>query len=135
MGLDMNLYGRKVLSWSNEQFEDNFRISKVTLELAYWRKHSDLHAFIVKFFANGVEHHVIELDREALEKIIIAIENDALLHGSAGTGFFFGSSIQPGEDGYDKQKEYDLKMFRRALEWYNTETSKDWRSVYYRASW
>lgn len=134
MGLDMNLYGRKVLSWNNEQFEDNFRVSKVILELAYWRKHPDLHAFIVKFFANGVdEYQEIELDRESLEKIIIAIENDALLHGSA--GFFFGSSIQPGEDGYDKQKENDLKMFRRALEWYNTETFKDWRSVYYRASW
>ena len=41
MGLDMNLYGRKLLSWSNKQFEDNFRISKVVLELAYWRKHPD----------------------------------------------------------------------------------------------
>lgn len=145
MGLDMYLHGEKYFwtDWensNNNRMEDGYRINTVTLELGYWRKHPNL----------GKDNcQKIELDADAIKKIIEAVKNEALPETS---GFFFGRS-----DG--SEKEMDLKIFEGALLWLgkkqpepvelmaSTEMGdfyevklpapkvKDSRTVYYQASW
>lgn len=72
MGLDMYLNGSKFLfnDWSNEannQKEDGFRIKEKILQLGYWRKHPNLHGYLVREFMDGKDEcQQIELDAEAL---------------------------------------------------------------------
>lgn len=155
MGLDMNLYGDKSVSScfdKNPVMEDGFIVSSKILDIGYWRKHANLHGFIVKTFADGEDEcQKIHLDKDDLHNIIVALEKDALYEDGPVTGFFFGKSYFPGESdeygSYDEQKERDLKIFRSALEWtknaepasgtWGTDDYKscEYRSVYYQASW
>jgi hypothetical protein len=122
MGLDMYLTGRRDLRSMNRQRGDR----KVELiDLGYWRKHPNLHGFIVKTFAGGEDRcQVIDLTADDLRKIIAAIEAGELPET---TGFFFGVS-----DGTEKAEDHQI--FREALAWLKTEAD-DWRSIYYQASW
>ena len=53
------------------------------LSLGYWRKHPDLHGFIVKTFANGKDEcQRIDLTGEDLIKIIEAVKSNTLQKGS-----------------------------------------------------
>ncbi len=127
MGLDMYLNGRKNL-WDRKRVEDGFTVNSVEIELGYWRKHPNLHGFIVKTFANGKDEcQVIELDEDKLKQLIAAVEQDRLIPT---TGFFFGAS-----DG--SEKEGDLKILNAALAWLNGVENKgdEYRTVYYQASW
>ena len=150
MGLDMSLYGDK--SSNNNETVDGFPLSNLTLDLGYWRKHANLHGFIVKVFAEGVDEcQRIHLDEKDLENIIDALESDALYEDGEVTGFFFGRSYFPGESdqygSYDEQKTRDINVFKKALEWVRNATPAsgkwgednykwpEWRSVYYQASW
>jgi hypothetical protein len=54
MGLDMYLTGEKFLMTRNLE-EDGFRLRSKTLELGYWRKHPNLHGYIVQTFADGTD--------------------------------------------------------------------------------
>jgi len=154
MGLDMYLYGEKPVSSTfdkNPVMEDGFVLSSKTLDMGYWRKHANLHGFIVQTFADGEDEcQKIHLSKEDLHNLIVALENDAMYNAEV-TGFFFGRSYFPGESddwgSYEKQKEQDLKIFRSALEWLKKAApasgtfgeddykSPEWRSVYYQASW
>lgn len=154
MGLDMYLYGEKPVSSSFEKnpvMEDGFVLSTKTLDIGYWRKHANLHGFIVNTFADGNDEcQKIDLTEEDLHNIIVAIENDAFYEERT-EGFFFGRSYFPGEKdqwgSYEEQKEQDLKIFRSALEWkknaapgsgeWGTDDFKfpEYRSVYYQSSW
>ena len=150
MGLDMSLYGDKS-SNTNEKV-DGFPLSSTTLDLGYWRKHANLHGFLVKTFADGKDEcQRIHLSEEDLHNIIVALENDALYDDGEVTGFFFGRSYFPGESdqygSYDEQKTRDINVFTKALEWVKNaapaqgkwgEDDYKWpeyRSVYYQASW
>lgn len=58
MGLDMYLTGSKFLftNWEHPEKnrkEDGIEIESVRLRLAYWRKHPNLHGYIVQTFADG----------------------------------------------------------------------------------
>lgn len=136
MGLDMSLYGEKHISslWSENPIkEDGFVLSGKIYDIGYWRKHPNLHGFIVDTFADGKDEcRRIYLYADGLHKIIEALENDAI-YDEPVTGLFFGRSIFPGEEGYDKQKADDLKIFRSALEWLTLYESN--RSIYYQSSW
>lgn len=55
MGLDMYLSGRKYLRYGNDQIEDGFRVEEKIVRLGYWRKHPNLHGYIVKTFADDVD--------------------------------------------------------------------------------
>jgi hypothetical protein len=145
MGLDMYLEGR-MYQWTNwkhpetDERRHGKRVKEVTVELGYWRKHPDLHGFIVNAFADGKDEcQDIELSKDDVEKIIEAIETDNLAHGT--DGFFFGRSYQPGEkdeySSYDQQKQSDVATFREALAWFaEQDADKKWsRSIVYRASW
>lgn len=138
MGLDMYLYGNKYESFGKEPLVDSFPVERTILKLAYWRKHSDLHGYLVKTFANGVDDcREFELYEDNLKQIIQDIKDDKLVPT---TGFFFGASARPGDDGYEEQKQEDIDIFTRVLAWLEAGTTpgyitEGWRSVYYRYSW
>ena len=54
MGLDMYLEGRKS-RYDKQETEDGFPLQTKVLELGYWRKHPNLHGYIVQEFADGVD--------------------------------------------------------------------------------
>jgi hypothetical protein len=111
MGLDMYLRGRKFFwSFDTPRMEDGFRVNHVELDLGYWRKHPDLHGYIVEAFGEGRDEcQSIELDVASMMNIIKAIEERRLPHT---TGFFFGQSAN---DQY--QRQADLEIFERAIAW------------------
>jgi len=155
MGLDMYLYGDKSVSSTFDKdpvMEDGFVLGSKILDIGYWRKHANLHGYIVDTFADGKDEcQKIHLYEEELTKIIETLENDELYNDGEVTGFFFGRSYFPGEKdeygSYEEQKERDLKIFRSALVWLmkaakasgtfgeDDYKSPEWRSVYYQASW
>ncbi len=133
MGLDMYLNGKKYLftDWkdqSKNQTEDGFRVCEKTLELGYWRKHPNLHGYIVKTFADGVDEcQEIGLSSENLKQIMQAIKDRDLPETS---GFFFGRSY-----GTDEEANEDLAILEKALAWLDAKVDRESRSVVYRASW
>lgn len=152
MGLDMYLRGEDyifgfskepkpsvVCSWLKENVEAP-EAKSVTFDLGYWRKHPDLHGFIVENFAGGVDEcQRIELSADNITSIIQAAEGDRLAHGTE--GFFFGQSPQKDakseteRECYQQQLDEDLQIFKRALAWLADQPDGIWRSVYYEASW
>ena len=131
MGLDMYLDGDKYLALNfdnpeNTPTEDGYRLTNRTLRLGYWRKHPNLHGYIVNTFADGIDQcQRIDLSENDIEKIIDAVARDDLPHTQ---GFFFGAS-----DG--SEREETLRIFRDALQWVRTTESNVFRSIYYQASW
>lgn len=125
MGLDMMLYGSKS-KWRGDEREDGFRVTEHVLKLAYWRKHPDLHGYIVETFANGTDEcQRIDLEPDDLRKILMAVQEDRLPHTE---GFFFGQS-----DSADEQDT--VAKLTAAIQWVEAELDGEWRQVYYRASW
>jgi hypothetical protein len=131
MGLDMYLEGEKYCwtDWKNPQNvlrEDGYEIKSRTLRLGYWRKHPDLHGYIVNTFAGGVDNcEAIALEDAEIEKIIDAVARDELPHT---VGFFFGAT-----DGTEKDET--LHILTAALAWLRTKEDRVFRTVFYRASW
>lgn len=131
MGLDMYLTGSKYLrqDFNNPDAtprEDGFRLKEKRLELGYWRKHPNLHGYIVQTFADGVDEcQTIELTSDQMKTIIEAVKNKTLPHTE---GFFFGES-----DG--SEDEETIQIFEAAIKWLKEEADGEWRSVFYRASW
>ncbi len=96
------------------------------IDLGYWRKHPNLHGYIVQTFAGGEDEcQEIDLSAENIREILAAIEADELPET---TGFFFGAT-----DGTEKDE--DLRIFREALAWLEAKDDEAWRSIYYQASW
>jgi len=131
MGLDMHLTGEKY-QWTdynnpeNNPMEDGFRVKSRQLELGYWRKHPNLHGYIVQEFAGGVDEcQEIELSEENMEQIIGAIEDKNLPETS---GFFFGQSS-------DSDDQNSVEQLEAAIKWLRTDEKGIFRSVSYRASW
>jgi hypothetical protein len=132
MGLDMSLSGRKMLNTygDNPRKEDGFPIGDVILDLGYWRKHPNLHGYIVQEFAEGVDEcQRIDLEADDLRLIIAAVRANKLPHTE---GFFFGSS-----DWWAGREDEAVKPFEDAIKWLETDPGKGefMRSVYYQASW
>lgn len=110
MGLDMFLEGREITAGSK-------------IKLGYWRKHPNLHGFIVENFAVGVDEcQEIPLTKANLVAILEASEADKLPHTE---GFFFGTSCF-------NDKEPTREILERAISWIKTDPG---RSVTYQASW
>jgi hypothetical protein len=117
MGLDMYLTGIPVdaVRDVDGRFEG--------VELGYWRKHPDLHGFIVRTFADGVDEcQEIELSADALTCILRAVIDESLPKTS---GFFFGES-----QGANDQETDDQLL--KAIDWLSKEKG---RKVVYQASW
>lgn len=109
MGLDMYMVGE----------EDGREVP-----LAYWRKHPDLHGFIVKKLADGVDEcQKIPLSCGDLIDIFHAVDEEKLPRT---TGFFFGLS-------YPEDREPTMELLQKAIIW--LQTKPETRKVYYQASW
>lgn len=123
MGLDMYLTGERCLP---RDLSNTRRLIGERYDLGYWRKHPNLHGYIVQEFADGIDDcREICLDDSAIQQILTAIQEEHLPHT---TGFFFGES-----DG--TEKEHDLAIFSDALAWLAEPDEHAWRCVVYRASW
>ena len=151
MGLDMYLSGRRSYFGSAQQLdEEGFKVEAVMVELGYWRKHADLHGYIVKEFADGVDEcQEIELTEGQIHQIMMAIDAEQL---PSTDGFFF-RGYEPGslsKEQVAEMKQQDLEVWTRALGFlagglvlgeHNTHYSQrdnygsTWRTVIYRASW
>lgn len=113
MGLDMYIFRE------DNKVEDG----DLTTELAYWRKHPNLHGYIVKKFADGVDEcQKIPLTLTNLEQILDATEHDRLPYTN---GFFFGTS-QP------EDKQETLTLILRITRLMRIDPKL---KVYYQASW
>lgn len=132
MGLDMYLQGHQYYSNRTETI-DNFPVKEITVELGYWRKHPNLHGAIVQTFAEGVDDcEPIELNQGDIHTLIGMVKSGSL---PATTGFFFGSSSNPGEEGYQEQVDEDIRLLENALKFYDHKSKNEYRWVTYRASW
>lgn len=123
MGLDQYLTAKTYI-WSEDRATDiktGLKIKGLILDVHYWRKHPNLHGYIVQTFADKDDCQPIHLTEKNIDQIIDAIENDRLPET---TGFFFGESIKTQE-----QKAEDLKVFKKAK-----ELSEE-NDIYYQASW
>lgn len=115
MGLDMYLTGEKMFweDFSNPEAnreEDGFRVESLHVRLGYWRKHPNLHGFIVQAFGDGIDDcQKITLDAQSIRNIISAIKGKRLPTTS---GFFFGASNTSPE-----QRQADVAIFEQALAW------------------
>ena len=136
MGLDMYLCGEKYHRQYNkgEELErpttDGIPQKSVQLDLGYWRKHPNLHGYIVNTYAEGKDEcQEIMLNANDLEDIACAIELDRLPHTE---GFFFGTS-----EWHEEDKKENAEIFRRAKAWLESYPEEDriWNHVYYKASW
>jgi hypothetical protein len=147
MGLDMYAYvgraGQREEYWDQygEDISEDKKVSKPQ-ELAYWRKHPNLHGWMERLWLrkngyalsedqqfiegkqapdfNGVELELTFDDILALERDI----NNGKMAKLGTTGFFFGN---PSDDHY---KEYDLKFCIDA----KAELFLG-RKVFYNSSW
>lgn len=133
MGLDMHLEGSKSPrrdfdNPENNMTVDGFRLDSLRLDMGYWRKHPNLHGFIVNEFNKGLDDcQPIPLNTEDIEKILTAIKEEKL---PPTTGFFFGVS-----DLTEKQRQYDTEIFTKAMDWLKDNKVGEYRSVWYLASW
>jgi hypothetical protein len=127
MGLDMYLNGDNFFPYDHERRKSNPPVKREQVDLGYWRKHPNLHGYIVQTFAEGVDEcQEIDLTKEQLQQIIEAVKGRRL---PPTVGFFFGES----EDS-DEQIAQDVSIFENAIKWLEEKTGA-WRSVSYRASW
>tara|TARA_R100001480_G_scaffold143591_1_gene141320 strand:- start:33 stop:473 length:441 start_codon:yes stop_codon:yes gene_type:complete len=146
MGLDMYLVGHHYNTAYKDDvprpmLDNKYHIESMNVDLGYWRKHADLHGYIINTFAKGVDEcQKIELSEDDLDKIILAIQNDKLKKDHS--GFFFGNSTENGFYG-EKEKERAISIFQRAKTFLQegAKMLKDSnlfmnpRHVTYRASW
>jgi len=123
MGLDMYLFGEVFFSEARNRGERRGEY----YNLGYWRKHPNLHGYIVKTFADGEDDcQRIYFSAANIRQILAAIKAKEL---PVTEGFFFGES-----DG--SEYEEDIRVFSESLDWLEEETPpNEWRDVYYQASW
>ena len=128
MGLDMYLNGERYFVNRPSRKAGKPVVKAEIFELGYWRKHPNLHGYIVQTFADGVDEcQEIVLDDEKLIQIIEAVKAKGL---PPTAGFFFGVS----ED-TDEEMNKDITILQAALDWLLVKEKDVWRSVSYRASW
>ena len=131
MGLDMYAYVAKKKDEMKEYYEsydyktDSGPVAKPR-EIAYWRKHPNLHGWMHKLWNerghsgdfNGDE---LELTWEDLDRLEYVVKHRELPGTS---GFFFGN------DADDHYRDQDLKFINEA----RAEITRGWR-VFYNSSW
>jgi len=126
MGLDMYIRHGTDEDWPenvSREVADAFYKDFKSRELCYWRKHPNLHGYIVQTFAEGIDEcQEIDLTREMVQQILKASEKDKLPDTQ---GFFFGQS-------FPEDKEDTRIQLTALLEWMRKNPG---RRVFYRASW
>ena len=130
MGLDIYLHGDVYIGAYDADFKCKPLpcLESERYRLGYWRKHPNLHGYIVRTFAGGIDDcREIPLSEADIRKIMDAIRARQL---PVTQGFFFGAS-----QGTPEEMAEDLAIFQRALDWLRTPKEGLWRSVTYQASW
>lgn len=127
MGLDMYMFGKVHRVWTEDPNATELVESSDNIELAYWRKHPNLHGYIVQQYAGGVDKcQEIPLTATDLLDIIESVRSKELPHTE---GFFFGTST-----GDDEEIEYDIEQLGKVLDWLKEDTNT-LRTIHYQASW
>lgn len=129
MGLDMYLKGQTYIPYDKRKKDNRTGLEKEgeIFRLGYWRKHPNLHGYIVNEFAGGKDEcQEIELDREALLNIMNAVKTGKLPET---TGFFFGQSL-----GTEEERAEDIAILERAMAWLDDDEGV-YKTVIYQASW
>jgi len=145
MGLDMYLNGVKIhRQYPQDESDfhpdtdlrpkmDSFPVTRSVIYVGYWRKHADLHGYIVDTFADGVDEcQEIELTAENCTQIAEALANNKLPYTE---GFFFGN--EEIRDEYASEGMDHAVVFKAMARWLET-TDKDrehFRYAVYQASW
>lgn len=131
MGLDMYLTGETYFCSYGDYSrpsEEGFEVKGHNLDLGYWRKHPDLHGYIVENFNDGNDDcKPIYLGVDQLNDIIHAIVQNALPKTE---GFFLGESQND-----EEQKSESIEIFRKAIKWLESDIEGVAKDVYYVASW
>ena len=136
MGLDMYLVGHHYHTAYKDDvprpmLDDKYHIESMNVDLGYWRKHADLHGYIVNTFADGVDEcQRIELEADQLRKIANALRDNELPKNDDCHGFFFG-----GDEWWDELRsegDEHAKLFDKAADW---SESSSLNTVTYVASW
>jgi hypothetical protein len=128
MGLDMYLNGERYFMDGPPPPPGKPAFKAEIYQLGYWRKHPNLHGYIVQEFADGKDEcQKIPLGEDELIQIMDAVKANELPHT---TGFFFAVS-----EGTAEERQEDLSILQTALEWLRTKDEGIWRSVCYQASW
>ncbi len=136
MGLDMYAYAAAKAGARNEYYEERYEkgnesVQDPTIELAYWRKHPNLHGWMEHLWREKQQHESsddsmfngieLELTWEDLDTLEEDVKHGRLPHT---TGFFFGS------DSDDYYRLQDLDFIRRARAELFTGLK-----VFYNSSW
>lgn len=139
MGLDMYLRGEKFFwtDWANpdnNRMEDGFKVTSLEIELGYWRKHPNLHGYIVNTFGGCVDEcQDIRLTKEQLEQTILTCKVAGL---PTTEGFFFGKSpTLEDRKAFNEQIAEDVEILQKAIAWLETVEKNVSREVIYKASW
>lgn len=114
MGLDMYAYtgykGQRDEYWENYEFETEKSTVEKPRDLAYWRKHPNLHGWMEKLaHEKGLEYETfngveLELTWEDLDRLEYAVKKRKL---PPTTGFFFGDNSD--KYYYDQDLEFIQK--------------------------
>lgn len=125
MGLDMYAYKTKQKFENDVDFDVN---TDEIEELAYWRKHPDLHGWMEKLYYNkGGQHEsfnctTVKLTEEDLNKLETDIKEDILPETR---GFFFGQSSKD-----EDEVNLDLQFVKDAKQALN-----EGYDIYYTSWW
>lgn len=127
MGLDMYINGTRRFKDAYERTKEGLHTEE-KFELAYWRKHPNLHGYIVEKFANGTDDcNEVYMNAERIKELMEAVRERKLPHT---TGFFFGES-----EGSPEEMNDDLSQLEKVLEWLTADDTEAYRDIFYRASW
>ena len=119
MGLDMNLYAERYRGFQYDEDQEKhdtafmgMKLQECKYEVAYWRKHNQLHGYLVKNFAHKEEDNCepIWLTKENIEEIIEYL--GSVQDIPATPGFFFGDDSN---DYHPDQRKEDVDAFNKAL--------------------
>ncbi len=113
MGLDMFLYG------ANSKFDGESCTSEIKLEeVAYWRKHNAIHAWMVKNVQGGTDNCAMYYLSESTLKELLKVCNYVLANPTVDTAM----SLLPTQDGFffggtDLTCEYELEYYLNGLKY------------------
>jgi len=118
---------------NTKRVEEGHSVEEVIVRLGYWRKHANLHGYIVRTFADGIDEcQDIELTMDNLKHLLETVKEPTRMEKTE--GFFFGES-----DNSDEQIKEDVAYIEKAIAFLvagaMTKEKGVWRSVHYRASW
>ena len=129
MGLDMYLIGEKITS--TRDIVDGYKVISVSLDLGQWRKHWDLHKYIMDMI-HPMDGAKIELDAEEMRRIADAVEQGKLPDAKEWAHYRDEDRITFHKK--PNQVAKTLKILRDAADWLDKEDNA-WKSVEYYGSW